>query len=156
MWIGRSALLFPLEAHTNALPLNQSLPPPSSLTPLSPDVEPHSPVCILPHAVNWLTLTNSAPIKEKNERGNKGVVPQKLLKRYKKGRWNKFTSINSPCTSSSGQAGKPTTCTQLHRVSMSLSSLVCNLGASSSAESSDRREKSGNGKDRLEKSKSFK
>ena len=63
MWIGRSVLLLPSEAHTNPLPLSQSLPPPSSLTPLSPDIAPHSPVCVLPHAANWLTLTNSAPIK---------------------------------------------------------------------------------------------
>ena len=58
----------PSEAHTNPLPLNQSLPPPSSLTPLSPDAEPCFPVCMLPHTANWLTLTDSAPIKEKIKR----------------------------------------------------------------------------------------
>ena len=63
MWIGRSVLLLPSEAHTNPPPLNQSPPPPSSLTPLSPDVEPHSPVGMLLHAANWLALANSAPIK---------------------------------------------------------------------------------------------
>ena len=63
MWIGRSVLLLTSEAHTNPPSLNQSLPPPSSLTPLSPDVEPHSPVSVLLHAANWLISTNSAPIK---------------------------------------------------------------------------------------------
>ena len=65
MWVGRSVILFPSEAHINPPPLNQSLPPPSSVTPLSPDVEPHSPVCMLPHTANLLALTDSAPIKEK-------------------------------------------------------------------------------------------
>ena len=63
MWVGRSVILFPSEVHTNPLPLNQSPLPPSSLTPLSPDAEPHFPVCVLPHAANWLALTNSSPIK---------------------------------------------------------------------------------------------
>ena len=78
MWIGKSALLLPSEAHTNPPPLNQSPLPPSSLTPLSPDIEPHSPVCMLPHAASWLALPNSAPIKEKIKGGKKGVALQKV------------------------------------------------------------------------------
>ena len=68
MWVGRSVIMLPSEAHTNPPSLNQSLPPPSSLTPSSPSAEPHFPVCMLPHAVNWLALTDSAPIKEKIKR----------------------------------------------------------------------------------------
>ena len=64
MWVGRSTILLPSEAHKNPPPLNQSLLPPSSLTPLSPDAGPHSPVWMLPHAANWLALTDSAPIKK--------------------------------------------------------------------------------------------
>ena len=41
--------------------------------------------------------------------------------------------------------------TQLHKVSMSLSSLVNNLGAPSSAESSVKKEKGKDGKDKLKK-----
>ena len=47
--------------------------PPSSLTPLSSDIELHSPVCGLLHAVSWLTLTNSTPIYiRKDKRGKEG------------------------------------------------------------------------------------
>ena len=84
MWIGRGVLLLPSEAHRNHLPLNQSLLPPSSLTPLSPDVEPHSPVCMLPHAVNWLALTNSAPIKERIKGQEGGSTTKGCLKVQKR------------------------------------------------------------------------
>ena len=84
MWVGMSVRLLPSEAHTNPLPLNQSPLPPSSLTLLSPDIEPHSPVCMLPHTVNWLTLTDSAPTKEKITGKNKGVALQKSLRATRK------------------------------------------------------------------------
>ena len=84
MWVERSAILLPSEAHKNPLPLNQSLLPPSSLTPLSPDAELCSPVCMLPLAANWLALTDSAPIKEKIKKGNKGIALQKSLEATRK------------------------------------------------------------------------
>ena len=46
MWVGRSAILLPSEAHKNPLLLNQSLPLPSSLILLSPSAELHSQVCL--------------------------------------------------------------------------------------------------------------
>ena len=58
----------PLRSPYNPPPLNQSPPPRSSLTPPSPDAGPCFPVCMLPYAVNWLTLKDSAPIKENIKR----------------------------------------------------------------------------------------
>ena len=52
MWVGRGAILLPLEAHKNPLPLNQSLPLPSSVIPLSPGAGPHSQVFMPLHAEN--------------------------------------------------------------------------------------------------------
>ena len=80
MCIGRSTLLLSSEAHTNPPPLNQSLPHLSFLTPLSPNVEPHSLVCVLLCAANWLILASSAPIymRKINKRENKGVALQKV------------------------------------------------------------------------------
>ena len=70
--VGRSVILLPSEALTNPLPLNQSLLPPSSLTPQSPDAKPCFPVCVLLHTVNWLAITDSAPIKEKIKKETRG------------------------------------------------------------------------------------
>ena len=84
MWVGRSVILLPSEAHTNPLPLNQSLPPPSSLTPPSPDAEPCFPVCMLPHAANWLNFNRFSPYKRKDKKGNKGIALQKSLEATRK------------------------------------------------------------------------
>ena len=91
-------------------------------------------------------FSNFSPYKIKNKRGKQGVALQKVTWRYKSERYIKFTSISSPHAPSSGWAGKPPTCTQLHRVSMSLPSSVHHLGASSSAESSDRKKRVGMGR----------
>ena len=52
MWVRRSAILSPSRAHKNPLPLNQSLLPPSSLSPLSLGAVPHFQACMPLHAAN--------------------------------------------------------------------------------------------------------